>query len=184
MVSPNVVSRPDECRRLTWCRCRHRPWRQAVLPALGRARVARRRRARGWGKHRVDCPCRADATPTALAASASYRRQQVRKYAGTRASRPIHRRAVIRPVPMSPRRANLFLKTWTASGRYESSGRPRVKKRQLAHLARRHLCGLSMARWIARSKRHVPCPGLLSRDAAGTSAASSLKSPPRDAGRS
>ncbi len=103
-----LVGRPDERRRLAWCRCRHRRRRQAVVPALGRDRVAPRRRARGWGQHRVDCPCRADATATARAVGASYRGQRIRKYAGTRASRPINRRAhaQLNAVSLSPTETN------------------------------------------------------------------------------
>ena len=73
--------------------CRHRRRRQDVFPALGSDRVAPRRGARGWGQHRVDRPCRSDAKAAALAAGASYRRQRIRKYADTRACRPINRRA-------------------------------------------------------------------------------------------
>ena len=84
-----LVGRPHERRRLAWRRCRHRRRRQAVFPALGRDRVAPRRRPRRWGKHRIDCPRRADAAATACA---PYRGPRIRKYAGTRAPRPINRR--------------------------------------------------------------------------------------------
>ena len=68
-----LVGSPDERRRLAWRRCRRRPRRQGVVPALGRDRGAPRRRARHRGKHRIDRPCRADAPATAFATGASYR---------------------------------------------------------------------------------------------------------------